>query len=130
MQLGQLQEIEPKLNKMGYQIIAISLDRPELLEQNIKKHKFTYLLLSDSKKDAARAFGISFRVDEKSLKRHEQYGIDIETASRHHDRILPVPAVSVISADGIIKFAYVNPNYEARPDPDVLMAAARSALKK
>jgi peroxiredoxin len=130
VQLGQLQEIEPKLNEMRYQIITISPDRPELLEQNIKKHNFTYLLLSDSNQYAACAFGTAFRVDEKSLKMYEQYGIDIETASGQHDRILPVPAVSVISTDGIIKFAYVNPSYEARPDPDILMAAARLALKK
>ena len=130
MQLGQLQEIEPKLNEMGYQIIAISPDRPELLQQNIKKHAFTYLLLSDSKKDAARAFGVAFRVDEKSLKMYEQYGIDIKAASGEDDLILPVPAVFVISTDGIIKFEYINPNYEVRLDPEILMAAARSALKK
>ncbi len=130
MQLGQLQEIEPKLNEIGYQIIAISPDRPELLAKNIKKHNFTYLLLSDSKKDAARAFGIAFRVDEQSLKTYEQYGIDIEAASGEHDRILPVPAVFVIGIDGIIKFEYVNPNYEVRLDPDILVTAARSSLKK
>ena len=130
MQLGQLQEIEPKLNEMGYQIIAVSPDRPELLKQNIKKHNFTYLLLSDSKHDAARAFGIAFRVDEKSLKMYEQYGINIQAASGEHDLILPVPAVFVIGLDGIIKFEYVNPNYEVRLDPDILIVAARSALKK
>jgi len=130
VQLGQLQEIEPKLNDMGYQIIAVSPDRPELLAQNVKKHNFTYLLLSDSKNDAARAFGIAFQIDEKSLKIYKQYGIDIEAASGEHDLILPVPAVFVISTDGIIRFEYVNPNYEVRLDPEILMAAARSALKK
>lgn len=129
MQLGQLQEIEPKLNEMGYQIIAISSDRPELQEQNIRKQNFAYQLLSDCRKDAARAFGIAFRVDEKSLKMYKQYGIDIETASGQHDRILPVPAVSAISTDGIITLSYVNPDYEVRQDSDILMAAARSAVK-
>lgn len=130
MQLGQLQEIEPKLNEMGYQIVAISPDRPDLLRQNIKKHNFTYLLLSDSKKDAARAFGIAFRVDEKSLSQYEQYGIDIAAASGEHDFILPVPAVFIIGRDGVIQFEYINPNYEVRLDPGVLLAAAQAALKK
>ncbi|NJD56384.1 MAG: redoxin domain-containing protein [Nitrospirae bacterium] len=129
MQLGQLQEIEPKLNQLGYQIIAVSPDRPEVLKNSMKKHNFTYLLLSDSRKEAARAFGIAFRVDQKSLKMYEQYGIDIETASGEGDLILPVPAVFVIGLDGVIKFEYVNPNYEVRLDPDILMAAARSAVK-
>jgi peroxiredoxin len=130
VQLGQLQEIKPKLNEMGYQIIAISPDRPERLRQNIKKHDFTYLLLSNGTKDAARTFGIALRVDEKSLKMYEQCGFDIEAASEQHDRILHVPAVFVISTDRINKLAYVNPNHEVRLDPDILMAAARSALEK
>jgi peroxiredoxin len=130
VQLGQLQEIDPKLNEMGYQIIAIRPDHPEHLKQSMKKHSFTYLLLSDNLKIAARSFGLAFRVDEKSRITYEQYGIDIKAASGEPDLILPVPAVFIIGTDGIIRFGYVNPNYEVRLDPVVLLAAAKSALRK
>ena len=34
-----------------------------------------------------------------------------------------------IGTDGAVNFEYVNPNFRVRLDPDVLMAAAKAALK-
>lgn len=128
MHLGQLQKIESQLIQSGYQIIAISPDRPEKLHNSIEKNKLNYLLLSDSKMTAARAFGISFRVDDKTIVKYKGYGIDLEEASGEPHLLLPVPSVFVVGQDGVIKFSYVNPNYKVRIDPDLLLAAAKSAL--
>jgi hypothetical protein len=38
------------------------------------------------------------------------------------------PDTFVIGTDGIIDFAYVNPDYKVRVDPSVLLAAAKAAL--
>lgn len=129
MQLGQLQKIEPSLIELGYQIIAISPDRPEKFRESIEKHKLSYLLLSDSKMNGAQAFGLVFKVDEKALEQYKKYGVDLEDASGEKHHLLPVPAVFVVGTDGIVKFEYVNPNYKVRLDPDVLLAAAKAALK-
>lgn len=127
--LGQLQEIESQLIKLGYQIIALSTDRPEKLRESIQKHNLKYLLLSDSKMIAARIFRIAFKVDDKTIAQYKKYGINLEDASGEKHHFLPVPAVFIIGTDGVIKFEYVNPNYKVRIDPDVLLAAAKSALK-
>lgn len=130
VQLGQLQNIEPQLIQLGYQIIAINPDHPAKLEQAIQKHKLSYLLLSDSKMIGARAFGIVFKVDEETLERYKnQLGIDLEDASGEKHHLLPVPSVFVIGMDGVIKFEYVNPNYKLRINPDLLLAAAKTALE-
>ena len=130
MQLGQLQNIEPQLIQLGYQIIAINPDHPAKLGEAIQKHKLSYLLLSDSKMIGARAFGIVFKVDEKTLERYKnQFGIDLEDASGEKHHLLPVPSVFVIGTDGVIKFEYVNPNYKVRINPDLLLAAAKTALE-
>jgi peroxiredoxin len=123
----QLQNIEPQLIQLGYQIIAISPDRPIKLAKTIRKHKLNYLLLSDSKMKAARAFGIAFRVAEKALKRNN-FDRDLEDASGEKHHLLPVPAAFIIGTDGIIKFEYVNPNYTVRIKPDLLLAAAKATL--
>ncbi len=129
VQLGQLQNIEPKLIQLGYQIIAINPDRPAKLDQAIQKHKPNYLLLSDSKMIGARAFGLAFKVDEATLERYKNRGIDLEDASGEKHHLLPVPAVFVVGIDGIINFEYVNPNYKVRISPDLLLAAAKAALE-
>lgn len=129
MQLNSLMEIEQDLIQMGYQIIAVSADRYEKVQDTIKKHNQNYTILSDNDMAGAKAFGIAFQVDEKTLSKYEEYGINLEDASGLKHHILPVPAVFIITTDGVIKFEYVNPDYKVRLDADVLLAAARSALK-
>lgn len=129
MQFGELQKIEPQLKQMGYQIISVSPDRPERLRQSIEKHGLSYRLLSDSAMTAARAFGIAFTLDAKTLEQYKGYGVDLEEASGEKHHALPVPSVFILGVDGTIKFEYVNPDYKVRLDPAVLLAAARAALK-
>src|ERR1035441_4555011 len=47
LQMGQLVKIEPELVKMGYQLLAITPDKPESLRESLEKHRINYTLLSD-----------------------------------------------------------------------------------
>jgi len=123
--LGQLQEIEAKIIKAGFQIIAISPDRPAKLKESIDKHKMNYLLLSDSNMAGAKAFGIAFRLEDATIKKYDKYGIDLVGASGEKHYSLPVPAVFVIGTDGIIKFGYINPNYKVRLDANILLSVLK-----
>ena len=125
-QLGQLIEIEKDILGAGFQIIAISPDTPDEMQKSYGQHKMNYTLLSDSPGDAAKAFGIAFRVDEPMLKKLAGHKIDINKASGYDHNILPVPAVFVIDAEGTITFEYVNPVYRTRLHPSVLLAAVKS----
>jgi len=128
--LGQLRNIESQLIALGYQLIAVSADRPERLRQSIQKHQLRYQLLSDSQMTAARAFGLAYKVDDRTVERYRKLGIDLEEASGEKHHLLPVPAAFVIRTDGTIAFEYINPNYKVRVDPDVLLTAAKAALNK
>ena len=130
LQLSELQEIEPTLLELGYQIIAISPDRPAKLAPAIAKGNLTYRLFSDSKLNAAKAFGLAFKVDEKVVARYKTINIDLDDASGESHHMLPVPAAYVIGADGIIAFGYVNPNYKVRIPGSILLAAARATVGK
>ncbi len=127
--MGQLQTIAGDLEKLGYQIIAISPDRPEKLKESLGKNKVEYLLLSDSSMEAARALGVAFKVDDDTLKMFKKYDIDLEQASGQDHHLLPVPSVFVFDKDAKVKFTYVNPDYRTRIDPAVLLAAAKVAAK-
>jgi len=130
VQLGQLQEIEPELLDMGYQIIAISPDRTENLRKSVAKNKLTYKLVSDSDMNGAKAFGLAYRVPADQLEKMKEYGINIEEASGRKHGLLPVPGVFLVGTDGVIAFEYVNPDYTVRLDPGLLLAAAKAARGK
>jgi peroxiredoxin len=125
VQLGQLQKIESELIELGYQIIAISPDRPEKLRNSIRDHKLRYKVVSDRKMLAAKSMGLAFRVSENTLKRYAEWGIDLEDASGETHHLLPVPAVFVLNEKAVIEFQFVHPDYRVRLDPEILLAVAR-----
>lgn len=129
-QLSELKSIESALIEMGYQIIAISPDRPEILNRPVDKYQLKYQLLSDSAMTAAKSLGIAFRLDDKTFTKYKNdYGIDIEADSGQSHHLLPVPAAFIVDTDGMIHFSYVNPNYKVRVHPKVLLEAAKAALR-
>ncbi len=124
--MGQLQKIEDDLLELGYQIVAVSPDRPEKLQESIKKNKLKYRLVSDASMEGSKAFGLAFRVDDETIEKYKGWGLDLEKASGQDHHYLPVPAVYLIDKEGLIRFLYVNPNYKVRLQPDILLGAARA----
>lgn len=125
--LARLAEVEPELVKLGYQVLAVSPDRPEALRESVDKGGLKYQLLSDSDTVLAGAFGLTFRVDEPTRQRYKGFGIDLEKASGRDHHLLPVPAVYLVDTDGVVRFAHWNPDYKNRLQPEALLRAARKS---
>lgn len=128
--LGKLATIEDELTSAGYQILAITPDAPEFLNQTAEKYHTQYQLLSDSSAQASRAFGLAFRVDDSTFQRYQSFKIPVDLEVRaggqtHH--ILPVPAAYVVDQSGTIKYAYWNSDYKKRVDEQELLKAALKA---
>lgn len=73
----------------------------------------------------AQAFGVAYTLDDPTMQQLKKYGIDVEEASGEKHHRLPVPAVFLVSTDGLIRFQYVNPDYRVRLDPELLLSAAK-----
>ncbi len=127
--LQEIKGVQKELNQMGYTTVAISPDRPEELAKTAKKHDLPYTLLSDSKLEAAGAYGIAFQLDPDTLAKYAHYGVDLRKSSGEPHDWLPVPSVFLIGKDGTIKFAYTNPDYKVRLKAPVLLAVAKAALE-
>ncbi len=118
--LVEIREAEQEIRDLGYRIIAISPDSPEMLKKSVNEQKLNYTLYSDAEGDLIKSFGIAFRAPEKYedmlIKRSKDLNRDI----------LPVPSVFVISKDRTIRFQYINPNYKTRISSNLLIAALKS----
>ncbi len=127
LQLQGLRNIRERLEALGYRLIAISPDSPQSMQATLDKTPVEYTLLSDAKADAIRAFGLAFTVDAGTIEKYKEYGIDLEQASggqSHH--ALPVPAVYLVDANGILQYSYVHPDYTVRMPESVVLAAAEA----
>jgi peroxiredoxin len=127
--LGQLHEIEPQIEAAGFQWFGIAPETVSRMKETKAKYSFRAHLLSDSQMTAARAFRIAYEVDQETLAKLQSHGVDLEAASGEKHHQLPVPSVYVVDTNGRIQFAYVNPDYTVRLDPQLLLAALRTLGK-
>lgn len=126
LHLSEMRLAEQRLKEMGFNIWFISIDKPEWLLESLDDPDIGYTIYSDSSLQATRAFGLAFQIDDELYKKYLNYNIDLEKASGETHHVLPAPATYIIGTDGIINFAYINPNYKVRLHPDVLLAAAKA----
>lgn len=125
--IGALKSIDPDLRELGYRLLFVSPDRPEVLYPSLKEPDVTFTLLSDADMSAARALGIAFRVDDPTLEKYRSFGVDLDAASGHAHHELPVPAVFIVRRNGVIAYVHANPDFTQRLAPKDLLAAARVA---
>jgi len=129
--LMELGKIEPDLKALGYQILAVSPDRPAELAHSIEKQSLEYTLLSDSDMLAARSFGLAFRVDDATVDLYKtKYKIDLEASSGQTHHELPVPAAYILDTKGTIRYVFTDTDYKVRVEGDVLLKEAKAALAK
>lgn len=128
LHLAELRTVESELREMGFDILFLSADRYEVIRESLKVEGIEYTLLADNQLEAARAYGVAFRLDDETAERYISMGLDIEAASGETHHWLPIPATFVIGTDGMIQFQYANPNYRVRIHPDLLLTAASLAV--
>lgn len=120
LHLSALAEAEKQILDLGYQVIAVSPDAPENLKITEEKDKVKYTLLSDSKGEFIKAFGIAFEAPEnyKSVINVHSKGVNTN--------FLPVPSVFVVNTDGEILFEYVSPDFKHRITAELLVSVLKN----
>ncbi len=130
--LAELRHVVPELEERGMDVYFLSADSPENLASALRGDtaNLDYTLLSDARLGAAEAFGLAFRMSDDAYQRAREYGVDLEEASGETHHALPVPAVYVIDAGGVIRFAHSDPDYTRRLGADELRASVDSVLSE
>jgi len=124
--LKQLNDMKKELGDLGFQIVAVSLDRPSKTKETIQKYGLSYTVASDSEALFAKALGLAYRVSPYVFADYKVKKFwDIEEASGQKHHILPVPAVYVLDSRGVLRFPYVNPNYKKSLDKETLLTMVK-----
>ena len=66
-----------------------------------------------------------FSLPEELKEVYLDLGIDLEKAGGNDRWQLPIPATYIVASDGIITYAFVNPDYTKRLEPDELLKKLR-----
>jgi len=127
--LAGLAGVIPDLNAAGWAIVAVVPDQPSVLAATLAKGDEGVPRLSDAGGELMLGFGVAYRVDDATDAKLKGYKIDLAAASGNNQRLLPVPSVFLVAADGTVRFVHAEADYKVRLDPQALLAVARTAAK-
>lgn len=113
--LSNLQDSLEILYEKGATVIAISPEKPELLQKTIEKTKAEFTLLYDEGYTIADAYDVTFKPDAAQRAVYNTLlGADLKKSQSDDSERLPVPATFVIGRDGTILWRHFDTNYKKR----------------
>ncbi|MCJ8014148.1 AhpC/TSA family protein [Paenibacillus sp. KQZ6P-2] len=118
LQLRAYQEILPKIQELGANLIAISPQNPDNTLSQKEKEQLTFHVLSDTEGLVASQFKLLFDVQDSLKSVLEGFGGNLEEYNSMERWVLPVPATFVVDCQGVIRFSHIDPNFMRRVEPE------------
>ncbi|MEO0730085.1 MAG: peroxiredoxin-like family protein [Pseudomonadota bacterium] len=125
----QLRAFQSKLDEIrdaGGELIGITPEAPDETVTTAEKLSLTHPVLSDTGNAVARDYGLEFEVSEGLKPLYRKLGLELERINASGDYRLPTPGTFVVNVDGRIVWAFVDPDYRNRAEPNDVIAALRA----
>jgi len=124
-QLKAYQKLLPEIQAIGAQLIAISPQSPDNTLSHQEKEELTFQVLSDTNGFTAATYNILYDVPDYIQVIMKQIGMDLAEYNATSRWILPIPSTFMIDETGMIRSAYVNPDFMQRLDPEEILRELR-----
>ena len=119
--LRGLQRRLSEFQKEGANLVAISVEPADKSLAVSQKNKLNFDVLSDPNLDVARKFGIVYEMPKVTNDAILEVGFDIAKYNKMEKAELPLSATYVVSKKGKIAYAFLEPDYKKRADPNHLL---------
>ena len=121
-ELKRLQDSLQYITAKGAQVIAITPEAQEGINKTIEKTGAVFPILYDADMKIAKAYQVSFQVDDKTVERYKGFGTDLLSINQQKQKaFLPVPAIYIINKEGSITYRFFDADYRKRlPVKDIL----------
>lgn len=97
------------------QLIAITPETQEGIDSTIAKTGANFPIVYDEDMKITTAYQGSYRVDDRSLSRYKNAGIDLlKINNQKKEAYLPIPAVYVVNKEGSVTYRYFNEDNRKR----------------
>ena len=115
------------MKEAGVQVIAVSPEKPEYLDQMAEQTGAEFRLLYDEDYRIADAYDVSFKPDAKTLFVYNTV-LDANLKETHSDdsQRLPIPATYLINPDGKISWRHFDPDYKERSSVSEILKALKN----
>jgi peroxiredoxin len=121
-ELCALQAALPRIHRLKASLLAISPDTgefPRILKRNLKLNELR--ILADVDYGVSLAFGVIFSVPNEIREHYRENGVDLPKRHGFPGWMLPIPATYIIDESGIIRSAFVEPDFTLRQEPSAIV---------
>ena len=121
MALKALQHSLSAIKAKGVTLVAIS---PELPDQSLtlqEKSELQFPVLSDVGNNLARKLGIVFQQPDTVRPILKAYGVDLQARNGDDSYEVPFPASYLIDTKGMVRSAFLDPDYTRRLEPSTAL---------
>ena len=128
--LRAYQQALPHMQARRASLVAISPQTPDHSLSTVEKKKLTFTVLSDVGNHVAREYGLVFTIDEAVRPACQQVGANLPAFNGDDSWELPMAGTFLIDQSGIVRLAFVNPDYTRRLDPSVIVARLKELRRE
>ncbi|MDX2506996.1 MAG: peroxiredoxin-like family protein [Gammaproteobacteria bacterium] len=121
VELRALVKYYDAIKDAGAELVAISPELPDHSMSQIEKEQIQFPVLSDPGNRIAGLFGIVVHLSEVLQKVYQGFDFDLVKKNGDLNWNLPIPATYLVRQDGTIHYAYINPDYTQRMEPDEII---------
>jgi peroxiredoxin len=114
-QLKKLEDSLQFIRDKGATLIAVSPEKPENISKTVEKTGADYSILHDEGLKIMKAYEVEFEVQENTINRYRNTGIDLEKINGKDWKYLPVPAIYIIDKESTITYRFFDTDYKKRP---------------
>jgi len=126
MQLRSYQKVLPQIEAIGGRLIAVSPQSPDNTLTQQEKEELQFQVLSDTNGLTAAAYNILYDVPDYIQDIFlNKFNLDLAEYNATNRWILPVTSTFMIDESGIVRSAYVEPDFMKRPDPEDILEQLR-----
>lgn len=126
IQLHSLNASLPTFKKYGAQLVAVTPQKPDRSQEQIKKDDYPFEILSDLNYSVVKKYKLYFDLPEYIIALEKnKFGLDLADYNGKGRYGLPVPATYIIDKKGIIRAAYANTDYTKRMEPKDILEALK-----
>lgn len=127
--LKKLQDRLADIKAAGGELVAISAENPDDSLSTVEKDNLKFYVLSDAKLAFARKVGLVYQLPDKTDAKYKEMGIDLVGNNDMDKPELPVSATYAVNQNGEIVYAFVEPDYKQRAEPDIVIAELQKIKK-
>jgi len=105
-ELTRLQDSLQLIKDKGATLIAVSPEKPENISKTVEKTKADYSILYDEGMKIMKAYDVEYEMQENTVTRYRNSGLDIEKINGDNGKYLPVPAIYIIDKESTVTYRF------------------------